>query len=200
MTFIATAALLGAAGCGADNDGEDEQAATTAAGGQATATATTGDRGDTTTEPAIDAGEPDGQLSAKGRAVLAATQDLAADVSDTAEEFARGRIDEDEARAQLELAGERADDLRRRAQELPATGRARDRLASLNEEINRTVTDLSRLVSSGRAQSRDEIDKRIAELRREARSTFDKLSEQLDEQSQERLRKALDRIGVKAPG
>lgn len=194
-SVLASAALLGLAGCGSDDGGSDEQqaTATTPAAGQVT---TTDGRSPTTT----DAQARDGRLSPEGRAVLDATQDLAVDVSETADEFARGRIDDDEAMARLELAGERADDLRRRAQELPAADRARERLASLNAELTRTAGELSGLVSSGRAASRDEIDERIAELRRDARSTYDAVSGQLDERTQERFREALDRIGVEAPG
>jgi CHASE3 domain sensor protein len=191
-SLVAAAALLGAAGCGSD-DGADEQAATTTTPAADQATTTTGATSPTTTET----GERGGRLSPEGRAVLAATQDLAADVSETAEDFARGRIDEQEARAQMELARERADTLRRRAQQLPEADGAGQRLATLNEEITRTAAEISRLVSSDRAQSRDEIDERIAELRDDARSTFDALRRQLDEPTQRRLREALDRI---APG
>ena len=199
LPVIAAATLLGVAGCGSD---DDERAATTTtpAAGQATLT---------TQEPAKAApadvgsdgsGDGDAQLSAEGRAVLAATQDLAADVSETAEEFAKGDIDAQEAMARLELAGERAADLRDRAQKLPAADRARSRLASLNEEISRTATDVSRLVSSGRSASRNAVDDRIDALRDEAQSTFDAVSDQLDRPAQERFREALEGIGVETGG
>ena len=55
---------------------------------------------------------------------------------------------------------------------------------------------MSRDVSAGREASRDDIDRRIAQLRDEARSTFDAVTRQLDRQTRERLREALDRIGV----
>lgn len=198
LPWIAAAALLGAAGCGSDDD--DEPAATVTvtvpAGGQAATT--TEDATTTTTAAGDDA--PEDELSPEGRAVLAATEDLAADVSETAEEFVAGRIDDDEAMVRLELAGERAADLRDRAEKLPAADRARARLASLNEEISRATTELSRLVNSGRDASRDEIGERIDELRDEARSTYDAVREQLDRPAQERFREALDRIGVQTPG
>lgn len=196
LPWLAAAALLGAAGCGSDD--EDEQAATatetTPPAGQVTTT--TEDRTETTAGGAGD----DGELSPEGRAVLAATQDLAADISETAEEFAKGDIDDDEAMARLELAAERADDLRDRAQGLPADDRARSRLASLNEEISRTATEVSRLVASGRTAGGNEIDERIDELRDEARDTFDAVREQLDRRAQERFREALERIGVETSG
>jgi len=154
----------------------------------------------TTTTTADGDDTPDNELSPEGRAVLAATEDLAADVSETAEDFTEGRIDDDEAMARLELAGDRAADLRDRAEKLPAADRARARLASLNEEISRTITEVSRLVTSGRDASREEIDERIDELRDEARSTYDAVREQLDGPAQERFRDALDRIGVQTPG
>ncbi len=191
LPVIAAATLLGVAGCGSDDD--EQAATTTTAAGQPTLT---------TQEPAKAApgnvgsdgsGQGEGQLSAEGRAVLAATQELAADVRQTAEEFAKGDIDDEEAMARLELAGERAADLRDSAQKLPVTDRARSRIASLNDEISRTATDVSRLVSSGRSASRNEIDDRIDALRDDARSTFDAVSEQLDRPAQERLREALDR-------
>lgn len=197
ITCISAAALLGAAGCGSDNGAEDNKQAATATattGGQKTAT--TDERAQSTTTTA----GRSGRLSPQGRAVLTATQDLAADVGETAKEFARGRIEKDEAMARLEIAGERADDLRRRAQQLPAVDRARARLDSLNAEISRTATAVSRLVSSGGAGSRNEIDKNIAKLRDESRSTVDALSAQLDERARERLRKALDRITAETPG
>jgi CHASE3 domain sensor protein len=191
--LVSSAVLLAASGCGSDDSARNDQATTTTPGG---AEVTTTDERSRTTET----GGRGGRLSAEGRAVLDATQDLAVDVSETADEFARGRIDEDEAMARLELAGERADDLRRRAQELPAADRARERLASLNAEVTRTATELSQVVSSGRAADRGEIDERIAHLRREVRSTVDAVSEQLDERTQRRLREALDRIGAETPG
>jgi hypothetical protein len=158
ITLISAVALTGAAGCGSDNGAGGEQAATatTPRSGQET---TTDERTHTTT----DAGARGGRLSPEGRAVLAAAQDLAADVSATAEDLARGRIERDEARVRLELASERADDLRRRAQQLPATERTRARLTALTAEISRTATAVSKQVSSGRAASRDEIEQRIAE-------------------------------------
>lgn len=195
--MIAAAALFGVAGCGSDDDDNEAATATTPAVGQATTT--TPAQPTETTAGASDA-DDGSELSAEGRAVLAATQDLAADVSGTAEEFAKGEIDDEEATARLELAGERADDLQDRAQKLPVADRARTRLASLNEEIGRAASDVSRLVASGRTASRNEIDSRIDALRDEARSTFDAVSEQLDRRAQERFRDALDRIGVEAPG
>lgn len=200
ITFIAAAALLGAAGCGSDD--EDDQAATTttpAAGEVATTPTTptpevTTETGQTTTATASDV-----RLSPEGRAVLDASQDLAADVSETAEQFARDRIDEDEALARLELASERADDLRSRAEQLPAAEGARERLVSLNEEISRTATAISREVSSGGTARREQIERRITELRDEARSTLESVSGQLDKQARERFREALDRIGVGTP-
>ncbi len=195
LVFISAAVLFAVAGCGSDDSASDEQAATTTTSGAAQGT-TTEQRSPATT----DTDGRGGRLSAEGRAVLDATQDLAADVGETADELVRGRIDEDEAMARLELAGERADDLRRRAQELPAADRAGERLASLNAEVSATATELSRLSSSGRAASREEIDERVARLRREARSTLDAVSEQLDERTRKRLRDALDRIGAETPG
>lgn len=196
ITFIAAAALLGAAGCGSDDD--DDQAATATTPTVPEVTATT----PTTTEPAV--GSPtttvteseEGELSPEGRAVLDASQDLAADVSETAEGFVRGSIDQDEAMARLELASERADDLRSRAEQLPAAEGARERLVSLNEEISRTATAVSQELSAGRTQSREEINRRIEALRDEARSTVEAVSRQLDEQARERFNEALDRIGV----
>lgn len=111
MAVIAAAALLGGAGCGSDDGADDQAATTTAPGGQVTATTPERTTTQTTTETAAG-----GELSPEGRAVLDATQDLAADVSETAQEFGRGRIDEAEARARLELASERADELRDRAE------------------------------------------------------------------------------------
>jgi len=198
LPWIAAAALLGVAGCGSDDN--DDQATTVTvtvpAGGQATTTT----EGATTTTTAAGDDAPEDELSPEGRAVLAATEDLAGDVSATAEEFTAGRIDDDEAMARLELARDRAADLRDRAEKLPAADRAGARLASLNEEISDTTTELSRLVASGRDASRDEIGKRIDELRDEARSTYDAVREQLDRPAQERFREALDQIGVRAPG
>ena len=195
--MIAAAALMGVAGCGSDDDDDNEAAtSTTPAVGQATTTT------EPPTETTADASDVDGdsELSAEGRAVLAATQDLAADVSETAEAFAKGDIEDEEATARLELAGERAADLQDRAQKLPVADRARARLASLNEEIGRAASDVSRLVTSGRTASRNEIDDRIDVLRDEARSTFAAVSRQLARRAQERFREALDRIGVETPG
>ena len=191
IALIATGALL-VAGCGSDDEADDDRATTTPAGGPVTTTTEPPPTTPTTTATTAD-GE---RLSAEGRAVLDATQDLADDVSETGEEFVRGRIEQDEAVARLDLARERADDLRERARQLPASERARDRLASLNEEISRTATAMSRDVSAGRDASRDDIDRRIAQLRDDARSTFDAVTRQLDRQTRERLREALDRIGV----
>ena len=192
LPWIAAAVLLSTAGCGSDND-DDEQAATatTPAREQTTTTTESGPRSTTTT-----AGGAGVELSADGRAVLAATQDLAADVSETAEQYAEGRIDDDEAMARLEIAGERAADLRDRARELPAADRARSRLAALNDSISHTADELATLVASGRTASRDQIEERIDELHDDARSAFDAVREQLDERAQERFREALERIGA----
>lgn len=195
ITFIAAAALLGAAGCGADDDDDQAATATTPAAGEVTATIPTTTQ-TTPEDPTTTVTGSDGELSPEGRAVLDASQDLAADVSETAQEFARGRIEQDEAMARLELASERADDLRSRAEELPAAEGARERLVALNEEISRTATAISRELSAGRTQSRDEIDRRIDALRDEARSTVDAVRGQLDAQARERFNEALDRIGV----
>ena len=199
---MAAAVLLIAAGCGDDNDADDEQAATATApaAGEVTEPARDAGVGTDTTDTEATTAARDGELSPEGRAVLDATQDLAADVSETAEEFGRGRIDQDEATARLELASDRADDLRQRAQQLPDAEQAGERLAALNAQIGRTASEISRDVSAGREASRDEIERRIEELRDEARSTFDVISDQLDERTQRRVREALDRIGVEAPG
>jgi len=197
LPLIAAAALMGVAGCGSDDDDNEAATTTTPAVGQATTT--TPEEPTETTAGASDV-DDDSELSAEGRAVLAATQDLAADVSRTAEAFAQGDIDDEEAVARLELAEERAADLRDRAQKLPVADRARARLASLNEEIGRAANDVSGMVTSGRTASRNDIDERIDALRDEARSTFDAVREQLDRRAQEQFRDALDRIGVEAPG
>ena len=204
LPWIAAAALLSAAGCGSDDDDNAQPAtATTPAAEQATTT--TEDRAQTTpvedeTTTVEDDSADGSELSPEGRAVLAATEDLAADVSETAQAFAEGSIDDEEAMARLELARDRAADLRARAEKLPVADRARSQLASLNEEISQAATDVSRLVSSGRTSSRDEIETRIDELRDDARATFDDVRELLDKPAQERFREALDRIGVEAPG
>lgn len=197
LPWIAAAALLGAVGCGSDDE-DNEQAATATTPAVGQATATTEDRVQTTTveDDAADGSE----LSPEGRAVLAATEDLAADVSQTAQEFAEGSIDGEEAMARLELARDRAADLRARAEKLPAADRARSGLASLNEEISQAATDVSGMVSAGRSASREDIEARIDELRDDARATFDDVRELLDRPAQERFRDALDRIGVEAPG
>ena len=186
IILIACAALLPAAGCGSD-DGDDERAATTPAGGPPT---TTGQANDAPTSTA----EDNATLSPQGRAVLAASEDLAVDVSETAEDFVRGRIDADEAKARLELQRERADDLRRQAERLPVADRAQERLVAMNAEISRTARVVSQLASAGRSASRDAIDERVAQLARQARSTLDELSGQLDERTQKQLREALERI------
>lgn len=197
LPWIAAAALLSAAGCGSDDE-DNEQAATATTPAVGQVTTTTEDRAQTTTVE--DARADGGELSPEGRAVLAATEDLAADVSETAREFADGSIDDEEAMARLELARDRAADLRARAEQLPVADRARSRLASLNEEISQAATDVSGLVDSGRTASRDEIEARIDELRDEARATFDDVREVLDRPAQERFRDALERIDVKPPG
>jgi chromosome segregation ATPase len=198
LPWIAAAALVSAAGCGSDDE-DNEPAATTTAPAVGQATTTTEDPVPTTV--ADDDDDADGgELSPEGRAVLAATEDLAGDVSETAQEFAEGSIDDEEATARLELARDRAADLRARAEKLPAADEARSRLASLNEEIGDAADDVSALVAAGRSASRDEIETRIDELRDDARSAFDDVRELLDRPAQERFREALDRIGVRAPG
>lgn len=117
-------------------------------------------------------------------------------MTETAEQFADGSIDGEEATARLDLARERAGELRKRAEQLPEEDRAGARLASLNEEIRTTAVEVSRLVSSGRDAGSEEINERIDDLRSEARSTFDSVSEELDEPAQRRFREALERIGV----
>lgn len=195
IAVVVTGALL-VAGCGSDDDPDQDRATTTPAGGQVTATTAAPTTTQTTIQTTTAATADSYRLSPEGRAVLDATQDLADDVSETGEEFVRGRIEQDEAVARLDLARERADDLRERAQQLPASERASERLASLNEAISRSATAISRDVSAGREASRDDIERRIAQLRDEARSTFDAVTRQLDTQTRERLREALDRIGV----
>jgi hypothetical protein len=190
LPCIVAVLLLSVAGCGSDDDADSAATSTTPAGGQTTTTTTATEGSETTTAAAGD------QLSAEGRAIFDASQDLAADVTETAEQFADGRIDDEEATARLELARERAGELRKRAEQLPEEDRARARLASLNEAIGTTAAEVSRLVSSGRDAGRDEINKRIADLRSEARSTFDSVSKELDEPAQKRFREALERIGV----
>jgi predicted small lipoprotein YifL len=197
LTCVAAAAVLSFAGCGSDDDNTDSAAtATTPAGGQATTPATTEGPETTTEGPETTTAAAGDQLSADGRAIFDASQDLAADVTETAEQFADGRIDDEEATARLELARERAGELRKRAEQLPEEDRARARLASLNEEIGTTAAEVSRLGSAGRHTGRKEINKRIDDLRSEARSTFDSVSKELDEPAQKRFREALERIGV----
>ncbi len=188
IILIVCAALLPAAGCGSEDGGDDERAATTPAGGQPTTT-------DEASEPATGTSEVDASLSPEGRAVLAASQDLAADVSETAEDFVRGRIEADEAMARLALQRERADELRRRAGRLPVADRARQRLVSMNAQISSSARVISDLTSRGRSASRDAIDERTTQLARQARSTLDELGGQLDERTREQLREALERVG-----
>jgi len=193
LPCIGAVLLLSVAGCGSDDEADSAATSTTPAAGQATTTTTTTttvEGSETTTAAAGD------QLSAEGRAIFDASQDLAADVTETAEQFAGGSIDGEEATARLDLARERAGELRKRAEQLPEEDRAGARLASLNEEIRTTAAEVSRLVSSGRDAGRGEINKRIDDLRSEARSTFDSVSEELDEPAQRRFREALERIGV----
>ena len=189
MVVMAAAALVGA-GCGSDDEPYNEQAPAPP-GVQTTATTEA-----PTITPTPTRTTADGELSPEGRAVLDASQDLAADVSETAEDFARGRIDQDEAVARLDLARERAEDLRGRVEQLPASDRARQRLVSLNEEISNTAAAISEELRAGRAASRDDIDRRIEQLRDEARSTFDAVTRQLDRQTRDRLGEALERIDV----
>ena len=101
LPWIAAAALLGASGCGSDDDDNAQAPTVTVTVPAAGPATTTADVATTTTTAAGD-DAPENELSPEGRAVLAATEDLAADVSKTAEEFTAGRIDDDEAMARLE--------------------------------------------------------------------------------------------------
>ncbi len=194
LTLIVAAVTLGIAGCGSDDDDNDTAATATVPAitqpaetpsDTSTATTATGD---------------DEQLSPESRALLAASQDLAADVSNIATDFQKGRLDGDEATAQFRLAAERAGDLGDRAQKLPEADRASERLATLNEQIGRTANDLSKLAAEGDSASSSEINDRIAKLRGTARSTLDAVSKQLDSSARKRFGDALDRIGSAAPG
>ena len=123
LTLIAAAALtsLGVAGCGSDDDNDRTATATTPAITQSTI-ATDTPTPDTST--ATTATGNDEQLSPESRALLAASQDLAADISNTAKDLQQGRLDSDEATARFRLAAERASDLGDRAQQLPEADRA----------------------------------------------------------------------------
>ena len=199
LPWIAAAALLGVAGCGSDDD-DNAQAPTV------TVTVPAAGRDDDDHRRGHDDHDrcrrraPENELSPEGRAVLAATEDLAADVSKTAEEFTAGRIDDDEAMARLELARDRAADLRDRAEKLPAADRARGRLASLNEEISAPPPRSPGWSGRAATQAATRSTSVSAQLRDEARSTYDAVREQLDPPTQERFRDALDQIGVRAPG
>lgn len=193
LALIAAAATLGVAGCGSDDDNDRAATATT----QPTITTPSPTPDTSTATTSTGDGE---QLSPESRALLAASQDLAADVSDTAKELQNGRLDGDEATARFRLAAERAGDLGDRAQQLPEADRASARLATLNRQIGRTANDLATLAAEGRSASKSEIDDRIARLRDTARSTLDAVSRQLDSSARERFDDALDRIGATAPG
>ena len=197
MIVAAATAALGAAGCGSDDDNDRAATATTPAITQPTITSksATPDASTATT-----ATGDDEQLSPESRALLAASQDLAADVSDTAKDLQKGSLDSDEATARFRLAAERAGDLGDRAQQLPEADRAGARLTMLNQQIASTADELSKLAAEGRSASSSEIDDRIAKLRRTARSTLDAVSKQLDRSARERFGDALDRIGAAAPG
>ena len=199
LTLIAAAALtsLGVAGCGSDDDNDRTATATTPAITQSTI-ATDTPTPDTST--ATTATGNDEQLSPESRALLAASQDLAADISNTAKDLQQGRLDSDEATARFRLAAERASDLGDRAQQLPEADRASARLATLNEQIGSTANDLAKLAAEGRSASNSEIDDRIARLRGTARSTLDAVSKQLDRSARKRFGDALDRIAPAAPG
>ena len=195
--LIAATATLGVAGCGSDAD--DDRAAT-ATQPAITQPSVTTDTPEPDTSTATTATSDDEQLSPESRALLAASQDLAADIATTAKDLQDDRLDSDEATAQFRLAAERAGELGDRAQQLPDADRARARLTTLNEQIARTADDLSKLAADGRSATSSEIDDRIAELRGAARSTLSAVSKQLDSSARKRFGDALDRIGPAAPG
>ncbi len=197
LTLIAAAAAFGVAGCGSDDDNDRAATATTPAITQPTVTTAT-PTPDTSTS-ATSTGD-DAQLSPDSRALLAASQDLAADISDTAKDLQQGRLDSDEATARFRLAAERAGELGDRAQQLPEADRASARLVTLNQEIGSTANDLAKLAAEGRSASASEIEDRIARLRDTARSTLDAVSRQLDSSARKRFDDALDQIGATAPG
>ncbi len=193
LILIAAATALGVAGCGSDDDDNDRAAtATTPAITQPAATPTP--------DPATTSTGDDEQLSPESRALLAASQDLAADVGTTATDLQKGRLDSDEATARFRLAAERAGDLVDRAQQLPEADRARAQLATLNQQIGQTANDLSKLAAEGRSVSDSEIDDRVTQLRNTARSTLNAVSEQLDPSARKRFDDAVDRIGAAVPG
>ena len=194
LTLIVAAFALGVAGCGSDDDNAATATATAPAITQPAGTPSPG------TSTATTAAGGDEQLSPESRALLAASQDLAADVSNTATDFQKGRLDSDEATARFRLAAERAGDLGDRAQRLPEVDRASERLATLNEQIGRTANDLAKLAAEGRSANSSEIDDSIAKLRGTARSTLDAVSKQLDSSARKRFGDALDRIGSAASG
>ena len=138
------------------------------------------------------AAETSTALSAEARDILADGEQLADRILGTATEATEGGITEEQAQEQLDSAAKDAEELSQRAQDLPETDAARERLVRLAETSRETA---DRLRSEAEAGELDASTPEIAELREQAQDTYRALRDQLPAETRTQIEDALESLG-----
>lgn len=133
-------------------------------------------------------------LSPEEQQLLERAQALAGDVTTTAKGYVNQDVTEEEALSKAEDYQQRASDLADQAQQLPATARARARLARLSDQLRETTQQLQTSVDGD--SGADQLQSSVDRLRDAASSTYNTLRGRVSSGARARLDDALKSLGA----
>jgi predicted translin family RNA/ssDNA-binding protein len=131
-------------------------------------------------------------LSPEAQEILDRSENVVADIAQTARGTAAGEISGDEAQKRLDSAAQDAGELADQAQDLPESDTARDRLVNLTADLERTAGELQAEAQQGQL---DQADEAIAALRDSAQDTYRALGQNLTEDTRRQLEDAVKGLG-----
>jgi hypothetical protein len=133
-----------------------------------------------------------GDLSPEARDILDRSQDIVADIAGIAEGAATGDISGAQAQERLDTASQDAADLADRAEDLPESDAARDRLQGLTTDLERAADDLRAEAEEGQLDQADDV---VSNLLDAAQDTYRGLGENLSDETRRQLEDAVRGLG-----
>jgi hypothetical protein len=134
------------------------------------------------------------QLSPQADGLLQNAQGVAASVIATGRSYADAKISRKQALTRLDTAEQRARGIAKRANDLPATSRARSRLKSLTAQAANSAASLQDLISAGKGNAPGEVKGQLSPLQASAKQAYQQLKDGLPQSTQRQIQGTLDKI------
>ncbi len=180
-TALAVAAVLASAGAGCGSD-------------DTPTTGTVPSAGTVSTQVEEATSQAESKLSPEARTLLGDVETLAGRAARTARDYAQGDITPEQASETLGSYSDRAEDLGKKAEELPESDPARKQIADLAAQTRSTAESLRERADAGDVPSTSEVQDTLRKLSDQGRTALERYGDQLPQDARDRVEKAAESL------